>query len=188
MAKTYAQLTQDIEALKAQAEAVRQQEKAGVAARIREAIDIYGLTVEELGFGKKAVPSKAGAKSSKSTAAVSTAASLPNAMVRYRDDAGNAWGGRGPKPKWLKTGLASGRSLESFAAGKGKERNAAAPPPEHSPATPHTEQAPKRAVKKFKSVVKYRDEAGNHWSGRGPKPGWVTAALEGGKALEQLAV
>jgi DNA-binding protein H-NS len=188
MAKTYAQLTQEIDALKAHAESVRQREKAGVAARIRDAITVYGLTADELGFGKAAGPGKAPTKSSDSKTAASTAATSTNAKVKYRDDAGNAWGGRGPKPKWLQAGLASGRSLESFAANQGKERSAGAAPTGRGAAMPQPGPATKKAKqKKYKSVVKYRDGAGHQWSGRGPKPGWVTAALDGGKTLEQLA-
>ena len=37
-------------------------------------------------------------------------------QVRYRDQAGNAWSGRGPKPRWLKEALAAGHSPESLAA------------------------------------------------------------------------
>jgi DNA-binding protein H-NS len=187
MAKTYAQLTQEIEALKVQAESVRQQEKAGVASRIREAIATYGLTVEELGFGRGSVAPKAVAPVPESKAAASTAAPTPSA-VRYRDDAGNTWGGRGPKPNWLKAGMASGRSLESFSVNQKKERTAGAPATDRAAATPPPEQAPKKTKKKkFKSVIKYRDEAGHQWSGRGPQPGWVTAAIESGKTLAQLA-
>ncbi|MEF7612634.1 H-NS histone family protein [Aquincola sp. MAHUQ-54] len=31
--------------------------------------------------------------------------------------------------------------------------------------------------------VKYRDEAGHTWSGMGPKPGWLKAALADGRSL-----
>lgn len=34
-----------------------------------------------------------------------------------------------------------------------------------------------------KSAAKYADGAGNTWSGRGPRPAWLRAALEQGKAL-----
>jgi DNA-binding protein H-NS len=188
MAKTYAQLTQEIEALRTRAEAVRQREKAGVVARIRDAIAVYGLTAEELGFGETAVPFVGGASSSKSKAAESTAATRTKTTVKYRDDAGRTWTGRGPKPNWLKAAVASGRSLESFATHSGKARNGGSPPNGRSAATSPPEQGPKREKKKYKSAVKYRDEAGHQWSGRGPKPGWLTAALDGGKTLEQLAV
>lgn len=35
----------------------------------------------------------------------------PSAVV-YRDDLGHSWTGRGPKPRWLKEALASGKTLE----------------------------------------------------------------------------
>ena len=35
--------------------------------------------------------------------------------VKYRDEAGNVWGGRGPRPQWLRNALASGKKLEDFA-------------------------------------------------------------------------
>jgi DNA-binding protein H-NS len=44
-------------------------------------------------------------------------------------------------------------------------------------------EAPKR-----QAAVKYRDQSGNTWSGRGLKPRWLTAALEAGGLLEDFAV
>jgi DNA-binding protein H-NS len=35
-------------------------------------------------------------------------------------------------------------------------------------------------------VIKYRDEAGNSWTGRGKRPQWYLAALASGKTAEQL--
>jgi DNA-binding protein H-NS len=46
-----------------------------------------------------------------------------------------------------------------------------------------SEEAQKRPA-----PVKYRDQAGNTWSGRGLKPRWLTAALEAGGRLEDFAV
>jgi DNA-binding protein H-NS len=40
-----------------------------------------------------------------------------------------------------------------------------------------------------KVAAKYRDPAtGNTWSGRGLKPNWLKAALDGGKSLTDFAV
>ena len=39
-----------------------------------------------------------------------------------------------------------------------------------------------------KAAVKYRDSAGNTWSGRGLQPRWLKEALAGGKALQDFAV
>lgn len=37
-------------------------------------------------------------------------------------------------------------------------------------------------------AAKYRDGAGNAWSGRGMKPNWLSAAIKAGKTLESFAV
>jgi DNA-binding protein H-NS len=37
-------------------------------------------------------------------------------------------------------------------------------------------------------AAKYKDSQGNQWTGRGLKPRWLTAALAGGKKLEDFAV
>ena len=34
--------------------------------------------------------------------------------VKYRDDAGNTWVGRGKRPDWFKAGLAAGKRPEDF--------------------------------------------------------------------------
>ncbi|HRO61673.1 MAG TPA: H-NS histone family protein, partial [Burkholderiaceae bacterium] len=51
MAKTLAQLDAQIAKLQRQAEALRAREVAGVITRIKVAIDYYGLTAADLGFG-----------------------------------------------------------------------------------------------------------------------------------------
>jgi DNA-binding protein H-NS len=38
---------------------------------------------------------------------------------------------------------------------------------------------------KGKVAVKYRDDAGNTWTGRGRMPRWMTAATKGGKAKKE---
>ena len=39
--------------------------------------------------------------------------------------------------------------------------------------------------KRGKVAVKYRDKAGNTWTGRGRMPRWLTAATKGGKAKKE---
>jgi DNA-binding protein H-NS len=39
-----------------------------------------------------------------------------------------------------------------------------------------------------KAEIKYRDNNGNGWSGRGLKPRWLTAELESGKSLSDFLV
>lgn len=41
-------------------------------------------------------------------------------------------------------------------------------------------------AKKGAAKPKYRDGAGNHWSGRGPRPGWLKDALAQGQSLEDF--
>lgn len=44
-----------------------------------------------------------------------------------------------------------------------------------------------KAKTKGTSAAKYADGAGNTWSGRGPRPGWIKAALAQGKALTDFS-
>ena len=115
MAKTYLQVQQQIAQLQTQAEALRRKEAAGVLARIKEAIAVYGFTAEDLGVGghkagTKAAKSKGGAKSAKTTS--SPKISTP----KYKDDHGNTWGGRGPRPAWFKAALEGGKTAAELAA------------------------------------------------------------------------
>jgi DNA-binding protein H-NS len=50
---------------------------------------------------------------------------------------------------------------------------------------PTTTRGPKAGGK---VAAKYRDDAGNTWSGRGLQPKWLKAALAGGKQLSDFAV
>ncbi|MDQ0086055.1 DNA-binding protein H-NS [Variovorax boronicumulans] len=164
--KSYAQLQRQIEVLQRQADELRAQEVEGVVARIKEAIAHYGLTAEQLGYGL--APRAMKAKAQKVDGANAPA---------YSDGLGNTWGGRGPRPHWLRAALAEGKSLQDFA----------------SSSTPMSAKAGKASKKvnatrkKRRSAATYRDEAGNTWSGFGPRPRWLKKALEAGQTLEQLA-
>lgn len=111
--KTYTDVMRQIDELKAEAEALRKEEVDGVVARIREAIDAYGLTPEDLfgGIRKAKVARKtAGRKPAKARPAAAQSG------AKYSDKQGNTWGGRGPRPQWLRDALAGGASLEDFLA------------------------------------------------------------------------
>lgn len=135
MAKSYQQLQAEIELLQKKAEMLRKKELAAVIKELKQAIAHWGLTAEDLGLqgagavrvarkavGKKAA-SKAARKASGKTAAAKKSAAngrgrkTANAAAapKYRDDQGNAWGGRGPRPGWVKAALEAGRSIEEFA-------------------------------------------------------------------------
>ena len=112
MAKSYSQLQAQIEKLQAEAEALKAKELEGVIARIRTAIEHYGITPDQLfGRAKKAVAGRAAAK--KAPARKSAAKGRPVA-IKYRDG-NDTWTGRGNKPRWLVARLAEGKQLVDFA-------------------------------------------------------------------------
>jgi DNA-binding protein H-NS len=92
---SYADVQKQINALQAQAEALRSKEVAGVVARMKEAIATYGLTAADLGFrgtGPVAVRRGAGKRAPVAGAGV----------PKYRDPkSGKTWTGRGKPPLWI---------------------------------------------------------------------------------------
>ena len=112
MTKTYTQIQKQIEALSREAEQIKRKEVDGVIARIKEAITAYGLTAGDLGL--------AGVRMSKMSPAKKAGKKLGGkpkgvAVAKFRDEAGNVWVGRGPRPQWLRDALAGGKKLEDFA-------------------------------------------------------------------------
>jgi DNA-binding protein H-NS len=43
-------------------------------------------------------------------------------------------------------------------------------------------------LKGRKAAIKYRDKSGNHWSGRGAQPRWMTAAIKAGAKRDDFLV
>lgn len=128
MDKTYEQIQREIAKLQTEAEKLRKKEIQGVIARIRTAIDHYGITAADLGLsggvaGRKRSIGKRGRRSARGTGKASVfardadASTKPDAAPRsilYRDEAGRTWVGLGKRPQWLRDALASGRSLDEF--------------------------------------------------------------------------
>src|SRR4030095_2413406 len=164
MTQRFSQIQRQIAALQREAEKLRAKEIGGVVARIKVAIDQYGLTADELGFGTGPSRRKVKARSK---------AGKPDAVrtVKYSDGQGNSWAGLGKRPNWLRDALSAGRSLEEFAAGT---------------LATSAKSAKARLVKKHKSEAAYRDQAGHTWSGMGPRPRWLREALEAGRTLEEM--
>ena len=94
---TYVQVLEHIEKLQKQAATLRKKEVQAVIDRIKEAIAVYKLTPEELGFSEPAYGRSKHVRAPK-----------------YKDSAGNVWSGRGPRPKWFKKALDSGVDPESL--------------------------------------------------------------------------
>lgn len=64
----------------------------------REQIAKFGLTAQDLGLRK---PRKVSAK-------------RPPVPVKYRDEDGNVWSGRGKMATWMRVALENGRTKEDF--------------------------------------------------------------------------
>jgi DNA-binding protein H-NS len=98
---TYLELKQKAEKLMAEAEQMRQKEISDVIAEIREKMQTYGLTVQDIGDGANTKKRKAGGAAK---------------TVKYRGPNGETWsGGRGRKPKWVQKVLKAGKNIEDFA-------------------------------------------------------------------------
>ena len=112
MSKTLAQLKKEIANLTREAEKLQRKEIEGVVARIKEAIEAYGLTAADLGLGgAKRGPKAAGKK----VVAAKRGRKKAGGEAKFRDESGNVWGGRGPRPKWLRDALTAGKQLSDFA-------------------------------------------------------------------------
>lgn len=106
---TYAALQQQIAQLQQQAESLRVAEVAGVVARIREAIDVYQLTPEDL-FGSVK-------RKTKKAAATNASADRKPSVPKYRDSAtGKTWSGHGKRPGWFVAAVESGVDPATLAA------------------------------------------------------------------------
>lgn len=122
MKKSYSQLIKQIEKLKLEAEKARQIEIQDVVKRIRDAIDHYGLTAQDLGLNAGLPTSAKAAKAAtaktpaakKTRRSKGTNAAFPTAVVKFRDESGHSWGGRGKRPQWLRDALAAGKQLQDF--------------------------------------------------------------------------
>ena len=99
---TYIELMEKAQQLMAEAEQVRQKEIEAVIADIRQKMETYGLTAQDI--GGTAAPRKRG-----------TGAKTKGA-VKYRGPNGETWsGGRGRKPRWVQEALKAGKKIEDFA-------------------------------------------------------------------------
>jgi DNA-binding protein H-NS len=115
MAKTIAQINAQIEKLQKQADALKAKEAAGVIARIKVAIEHYGLTADDLGFSGRAPKTvkPVGTVVAKKTR--KKAVDKPTGVIRFRDEAGHTWTGKGKRPNWYLAAIAAGKTPESLA-------------------------------------------------------------------------
>jgi DNA-binding protein H-NS len=93
------------------AEKLRRKEMDGVIGRIREAITVYNLTAEDLGFGGKAKKAAGKAAAPAKRGKAKAAAPKAPAEVKYQNETGGTWGGRGKRPQWLRDALARRQAI-----------------------------------------------------------------------------
>lgn len=117
---TYKAIQEQIAALQAKANAIRQQEVGGVIAKIKDAIAHYGLTATDLGLAAAAPKATKAAKTSKpgrkpvGRPAGSGRSGKPVRAAKYTDGQGNTWSGMGKRPNWFKAALAAGKTAEEL--------------------------------------------------------------------------
>jgi DNA-binding protein H-NS len=101
--------------LQSQAEAIRKKEIAEVIAKMKVAIEHYGITAADLGLkatrATKSKTSPFAAKASKNGGSPKAARGF-----KYADDQGNTWVGMGKRPHWFTAALAAGKTPEDLLA------------------------------------------------------------------------
>jgi len=94
---------EQIAQLRQQAEALRNEERAGVIEEIRRKIAEYGISASDLKLASRAAGRRV------------VAAAPARRPAKYRGPTGEIWsGGRGRKPRWVTEALAAGKSLSDF--------------------------------------------------------------------------
>ena len=153
-------------------------EAAEVIAKIRVAIEAYGFTPDDLFGGSTGTATR-----SRSALRASGGTAPRESVVKFTDGHGNVWGGRGPRPNWLRTALAQGHSLEDFAVDRMASAGAAGETSRWSSASSAFGGNSKRRV----VAIKFRDGV-NVWSGRGSYPRWLREAIDKGRSVEDFRV
>ncbi len=88
--------------------AVAEQNKAPAIKKVQALMKKLGVTLADLGgaaSAKPVAPEKAPKKARKSRGMVA---------IKYRDESGNTWTGRGKTPRWLVEAEKAGKLRESF--------------------------------------------------------------------------
>lgn len=92
-----------IEQLQSQAKILARKEYSQVVSQVQALITSHKIKASDLNFSdiadEEPTQKKAGKK----------------APVKYRDENGNTWSGRGLKPVWLSNAIKEGKDLASFA-------------------------------------------------------------------------
>lgn len=144
--KSYADIKAQISRLEKEASLARQKELNEVVASIREKMEVYGLTIADLGLKGGRAKGKLGAK-------------RPAGVPKYRDPkSGKTWTGHGKPPNWISGSknrdvfLIGGEPTPAAAASKKAAAPAASPDKE--PAKKAAAEKPSRKVAAKKAPAK----------------------------------
>jgi DNA-binding protein H-NS len=113
-------IQQQIEKLQKQAADIRSREFDATVQDILAKMQAFGITVKDLGTGKRKAAKTKPARRSKAAASPATkakrsAAKGSTVTSKFRGPNGETWTGRGLMPRWLAALVAQGRSKEEFA-------------------------------------------------------------------------
>lgn len=119
MKTTYQSILSRIAILQKEADAAKQREIPAVLDRIRTAMDFYGITPADLvGTQRTAQADPATPSTAVKTRRKASRETKRNATkkrtAKFSDGNGNSWGGRGPRPAWLREAIDAGRSIDEF--------------------------------------------------------------------------
>ena len=116
MKKSLSQLTTQIEKLQREAAAIKAKELDGVIARIKEAIQHYGLTAADLGLTKSRAAKRGAASKRAAKKGRATKPRVGKGVIRFRSEDGlRTWTGHGRAPAWFKEALEAGATRGSLA-------------------------------------------------------------------------
>jgi DNA-binding protein (histone) len=124
---TLSDLNRKIAKLQQQANAIKNKERKGIISQIRQAIVDYDLTFEDLfsadgsvvrqgrrpGSGRQVSKISDGINKPRRGRPVGSKSHKP-VPIRYRDNEGNTWTGRGKQPKWLRHLIEAGHDISEF--------------------------------------------------------------------------
>lgn len=102
---TLAEIQAQIVELTAKADQMRFEQRSKAVADAQAIINSFNLKASDLVFSSDKIE-----KSAKSVSVKSTR----KAEIKYRDNNGNGWSGRGLQPRWLKAELEGGKALSDF--------------------------------------------------------------------------
>ena len=104
--------------LQKQADLIKRKEFAQTVQDIKDKMQAFGITVDDLQTGKLARRTKVTTPAVKTNQI--TGSRKPNKLVgakvaaKYRNASGEGWSGRGLMPRWLKSAIAEGHTKEEF--------------------------------------------------------------------------